>query len=125
MRDNTYNLIRKGLDVSSLRKDLSATNIANINTPDYKIKRVEFEEELNRYNDKTINLSRTHGKHYNLDGLKPKVVEKDGTYVKDNGNNVDIDVEMAELAANELYFSTLIRQVNAKLGSLNYVVNNS
>lgn len=117
--------MRRGLDVSSMRKDLAATNIANINTPDYKIKRVEFEEVLNRYNDGKINLSKTHSRHYGLDARNPEIVEKDGTYVKDNGNNVDVDVEMAELAANELYFSTLIRQVNAKLGSLNHVVTNS
>ena len=50
------------------------------------------------------------------------IIQGQGEY-NDNGNNVDIDLEMTELAANEIYYSALTQIINAKLSSLNYVIN--
>lgn len=124
MKDISYNLVKKGLDMSDLRQKTISNNISNINTPGFKSGRVEFEELLQK--SKNIRLSKTDDQHFgirNVSDIDLKVKEKNGSMVNDNGNNVDIDLEMTELSANEIYYNVLIRQVNSKLGNLNYVIN--
>lgn len=124
MKDISYNLVKKGLDMSSLRQRTISNNISNINTPGFKAGRVEFEEILDKA--KGVNISKTDDKHFGIrdvGDIDLKVKRKDTTMLNDNGNNVDIDLEMTELSANEIYYNTLIRQVNAKLGNLSYVIN--
>ena len=124
MKDISYNLVKKGLDMSDIRQKTISSNISNINTPGFKAGRVEFEELLQK--SKNIRLSKTDDKHFgirNIEDLDLKVKKKNTTMVNDNGNNVDIDLEMTELSANEIYYNVLIRQVNSKLGNLNYVIN--
>lgn len=100
-----------------------SSNISNVNTPDYKVNRVEFEEHLSKAVNE-IGMKTTHEGHLGkLEEIVPNVVKRDTTYLNDNGNNVDVDLEMTELAANELYYSTLIKQINHKLTGLNYVIN--
>ncbi len=124
MRDISYNLIKKGLDMSSLRQKTISNNIANINTPGYKVNKVEFEELLQTA--KNVRMEKTHDRHFgikDIDDIDLKVKKRNTTMLNDNGNNVDIDLEMTELSANEIYYNVLIRQVNSKLSSLNYVIN--
>lgn len=115
--------MKKGLGVSNLRQKIVSSNIANLQTPDYKVNRVKFEETLSKA-IKQIPMSITNNMHLGrVNEIEPIVVKRDTTYLNDNGNNVDVDVEMAELAVNELYYGTLVRQVNAKLAGYNYVIN--
>src|SRR5690625_615017 len=102
-----------------------SSNIANINTPNYKVNKVEFENLLDQA-IRGIGLKKTHKDHFGIGEIKDVeaiVRKRTNTFLNDNGNNVDIDLEMTELAANEIYYSTLIKQVNAKLGNLSYVIN--
>lgn len=125
MGDFSYDLIKKGLDVSALRQKTISSNIANINTPNYKVNKVEFEEYLSNASN-NLTLSKTHDMHFgisSIDDLKPTIEKRETTSLNDNGNNVDIDVEMTELAANEIYYNTLVQQLNARLMNLNYVIN--
>lgn len=122
MNNLTYSLIKKTLDVSSLRQNTISSNIANANTPDYKVNKVEFEKFLSEAK-KGIGINKTHNMHFGLDSIEPVVEKRTTTSYNDNGNNVDMDVEMTELAANEIYYSILVGQLNARLGNLNYVIN--
>ncbi len=125
MGDLTYDLLKKGLDASSMRQGAISNNIANINTLNYKCSKVEFEGLLHKAIN-NVGMKKTHEKHFGtgkIADIEPKAVKKTETYLNDNGNNVDIDLEMTELAANEIYYSILVRQLNAKLGNLNYVIN--
>lgn len=127
MSNFSYDLIKKGLDVASLRQRTVSSNIANINTANYKVNKVEFEEYLKEAASKKISLKKTHQDHIagvkTLDDIKPEVEKRQNTRLNENGNNVDIDVEMTELAANEIYYDVLVQQLNARLSNLNYVIN--
>ena len=121
----TYDLVKKTLDVSVLRHNAISSNIANVNTPGYKVNKVEFEKFLGEAKV-GMNMTRTNEMHFGLktiDEIEPVVEKRMGTSMNDTGNNVDIDMEMTELAANEIYHNVLIQQINAKLGNLNYVIN--
>ena len=125
MSDYSYELVKKGLDVASLRQKAISSNIANVNTPNYKVNKVEFEKYLTEATDGIV-LKKTHERHIGIRGLKdivPEIKKRETTSLNANGNNVDIDLEMTELAANEIYYSILVQQLNSKLSSLNYVIN--
>lgn len=109
----TYDLLKTALDVTALRQEAISSNISNINTPDYKANRVEFE----KYFENAINghsLNKTHANHLDIHSKGPMVTKQESTSVQDNGNNVDIDYEMAELSANNVRYDAVVSQLNAK-----------
>ena len=128
MTFDNLNLLNQAMNASDLRQKTISNNISNINTPNYKVERVIFEDKLrNANNDSVLGLNRTDVKHLFINSvgsnkLEPEVVRRTNTSVKDNGNNVDLDYEMSEKAVNELYYSALQRQVNHELSQLNYVI---
>lgn len=123
---DTYSLLRSVLNVSSQRAELTSSNIANINTPNYKAKRVEFESYLkNALNGETLSLNTTHVNHLNTNNLQTKVITSRDTSLKENGNNVDLEVEMLNQSTNSLYYSALTAQLNGRYQMLNYVLSNN
>ncbi|SDI12223.1 flagellar basal body rod protein FlgB [Proteiniclasticum ruminis] len=126
MKDLTYQIIKNGLDASAKRQRVISSNIANVNTSGYKASTVKFETELQKAIEKKGSLVNTHEKHLGaaeaseVTGL---VERSQGSSMNENGNNVDIDREMVDLAANEIYYNALIEQVNRKLSSMSYVIN--
>lgn len=122
--NHTYELLKSGLDVSALRQETISSNIANVNTPNYKVNKVAFETHLKDALHET-GLHRTQNGHMHPSDnnpLNPKVEKRITTNVQDNGNNVDIDYEMAELASNNLYYDALVSQVNAKYNMMRSVI---
>lgn len=126
MKDISYQIIKNGLDASALRQKIISSNISNVNTPGYKSSRVDFENVLQKAMTGRGSLVKTHVKHIGLDEVSEvtaKVVTTEGHTMDENGNNVDIDREMVNLAANEIYYNALIEQVNRKLSGMSYVIN--
>lgn len=127
MSFENLSLLNQAMNASDLRQRTISTNIANINTPGYKAERVVFEDKIRQAKSTSqLDLKRTNDTHLFVNGYKnnqPEVVRKKNTSIKDNGNNVDLDYEMSEKAANELYYSALQRQVNHELSQINYVIN--
>ncbi len=110
----SYGLLKSALNASSLRQEAISSNIANINTPDYKANRVLFESYLKEAKN-GVGLTHTNMGHmYSNNSSLPKITKQTNTFIQDNGNNVDIDFEMAELSANNIYYDSLVSQVNAK-----------
>lgn len=87
-------LMARLLDVAALRQDVIAQNVANLNTPGYSTLEVSFEDTLSQ----ALADNRGHS------NLKPEIVAGEGGTVRDDGNNVDVDLEMARLQKNALYF---------------------
>jgi flagellar basal-body rod protein FlgB len=119
-----YDLLKKGLEASSMRSKAISNNIANINTKGYKKYTVSFEENLQQSIDQ-INLKTTESKHINDVAEQGEVkLEQDlSSSMREDGNNVDIDNEMANQAANNLMYNALITQVNSKIALQRYIVN--
>ena len=120
----TYGLLKKALDASSLRSKASANNIANVTTKGYKKYYVTFEESLKNQAD-NLNLKTTNAKHINYTSSNGEVkLEQDTTSsMNQDGNNVDIDNEMANQAANTMMYNALITQVNSRLSLERYIIN--
>ena len=105
----------RSLDASMLRSRTIANNIANVNTPGYRRVEVSFEDELRRALDKTrLKGKRTDDKHFdigrkNLANVRPHAYRPNDPTLASGVNNVDIDMEMAKLAENQLMFNYGIR----------------
>lgn len=115
----TYNLIKKDLNVSSLRSKVIGNNLSNINTKNYKRYYVTFEDSLkNAQAQDGLALKLTNEKHIE-DGsnntAEPKILQDTQSTMNEDGNNVDIDNEMVNLAANTLMYNALISQANNRL----------
>ncbi len=86
-------LLARLMDVASLRSDVIAQNIANVNTPGYQAQEVRFEDEL----------AKALGRG-SIDSADPHVQPTPGLVNRDDGNNVDIDREMGDSTKNSLLF---------------------
>ncbi|MCC5890189.1 MAG: flagellar basal body rod protein FlgB [Alkalibacterium sp.] len=121
---SNYNLIKGALDASSMRQEMISSNISNVNTPGYKAKRVDFEETLKRAMDGSA-MKSTHANHYGVSdvmSVSPKVKAQTGNRVNEDGNNVAIDTEMAELSANAIYYQALSTQISNHYSSIRSVL---
>lgn len=118
-----YDLIKKGLDASSLRGKVIANNIANINTKGYKKYSVSFEETLNKSMD-DLSMKTTDERHINVvpDSGEVHIEQDTSSSMREDGNNVDIDLEMANQAANTLMYNAMISQINNRLSNERYVI---
>ena len=96
------------LDVTQLRQRVTANNIANVSTKGYRRQSVRFQEYLDSFVRKPpVEGRRTDPKHIEvpLPTRNPEAFEVE-TGLNDTGlNNVDIDIEMADLAENHLFFN--------------------
>lgn len=126
MKDLSYQILKNGLDASATRQKTASSNIANVNTPGYKASKVNFESELAKaMSNNGAAMVKTHEGHLggaNASDVKGEVKVIDGISMDETGNNVDIDKEMVDLAANEIYYSALIEQVNRKLSVMSFVI---
>lgn len=119
-----YELVKKGLDAGALRSKLISNNISNVNTKGYKKLYVTFEDSLKEaINGEELKL--TNNKHISLSGEpgEIKVVRDESTSTRTDGNNVNIDLEMVNEAANAMMYNALVSQANSKISMERYVIN--
>lgn len=121
LRDPLIHAMGGKLVESSLRQRVLAHNIANAETPRFKAFRLTFADAQAKAagSDGPLALSQTHPAHLpgeRADSLAAatgaRLIRDTATSMRNDGNNVDLDRELAELSANQLYYatvSTLIR----------------
>ena len=126
---STLDIGSRALSAASLRHEVLSNNIANVNTPNFKRSHVRFEDllkqELGLDRDPLMKVVRTHDRHFPIafHGKVRPVIEQDaGTNMRLDGNNVDIDIEMAEVAKNQLYYSALATAVGGHISKLKSVI---
>ncbi len=113
------------LDYASKRQQVINSNIANIETPGYQAKELNFEhifQEASLEQGLGMSLKRTHEGHL---GGKPELIRETGRLAASGTdalgndlNNVDMDREMTQLAQNVLKFSAVAQLVQRKLAAI-------
>jgi flagellar basal-body rod protein FlgB len=126
-----YLALRRGIETSNLRQKVYANNLANANTPHFKRSEVNFEDQfkqaLERDPRRLVGFV-TDEKHIainppmTLDSVQPGIWRQNDDFVRSDDNNVDVDVESAELAKNELQFNALVEGLNRKIHTLQRVI---
>lgn len=110
-------VLEQAIAASSLRQKVISNNIANVNTPLYKKSEVSFESMLqSAMGVDKLPMVKTNAKHFTLqrDSIpNPEVNVVNSTSIRTDGNNVDIDAEMAELAKNSIYYNAVVQQISS------------
>ena len=126
----TIDIGSRALSAASLRHEVLSNNIANVNTPYFRRSHVRFEDllkqELGLDDNPLMKVVRTHDRHMPIAfrGKARPVIEQDATTnMRLDGNNVDIDIEMAEVAKNQLYYSALATALGGQISKLKSVIN--
>ncbi|MGN0513558.1 MAG: flagellar basal body rod protein FlgB [Lachnospiraceae bacterium] len=119
-------VLKKAADASVYRNELLSNNIANVDTPGYKRKDLEFEVHLNRAIESAGTQKDTLTKkvhNVDLDGVKMMtyIDNADLSYRLD-GNNVDISSEQTELASNQIVYNGLIDSMTHEFSRIKSVL---
>lgn len=117
-------LLQRAMDVSSLRYQVTANNIAMAEVPNFKRQTVNFESELKRAfeseNDTAhrMELTRTDerhialNEHYDWKEVEPRRVTDYQTTAKANGNNVDAEYEAMNILKIQMNYRLLTQMQN-------------
>jgi flagellar basal-body rod protein FlgB len=129
IQSNAYgyiNVLDKALDASNLRETVITNNLANVDTPGYKRREVDFETLLRQELDQTkwesldakidnVNLNHLDaGVHYDMAAY--------GYDYRLDGNNVDVDTENVELASEQLRYQLLADSVTQEFSRLSTAI---
>lgn len=110
------NLLTKAADASWKRETVISNNIANVNTPGYKRKDLNFQgvltEELGRCKHESLDSKVSD---VDLSRLDPQIYVDSANYsYRMDGNNVDIDTENVELASEQIRYEGLTDCINSE-----------
>ena len=117
---NYVNILDKAADAANLRNELLTNNIANVSTPNYKRKDLDFESVLQGELAGEKNLSKAVKKaNQNLETLDAQVYTDNASLsYRLDGNNVDIDTEQVQLAENQIRYQALMDGINNEFSNL-------
>ena len=118
------NVLDKAADASWKRETVLANNIANVDTPGYKRKDLDFEgalkQELGRCKHTSLD---TKIENLHMDHLNPSVYTDLSNYsYRLDGNNVDIDNEEVEYASEQLRYEGITAGINNEFNRMKSVI---
>lgn len=141
--DTTLTQLERSLDVRLVRHNVLAGNIANVDTPGYKPKDVDFASTMaaiggsNVPNGTNVTMVATTAGHMGIPrpaepgggihiglpgaGSAFPLVEVAGESPSLDGNRVDLDRTMVAMAENGIQYGASARAATKKLGILKYV----
>ncbi len=124
-------LLVKAMDAASLRNDVIANNIANVDTPGFKKSEMVFAEKIRNVleNEKThVKLNITDKRHISRSkspgilAIQPEIRLCGASTYRNDGNNVDIDIEMADLAKNKIYYDAMGQSISSEIKLLRLAI---
>ncbi len=113
-----------------VRNKVITANVANAETPGFRAIGYDFEEQLRGISDRDDDLKMkvTDPRHFltdqtTADGqIEADVFVRPSESVGEDGNTVDMDREMADMAENQILFRAAVDLINRKLGTVRYAI---
>ncbi|NLG52653.1 MAG: flagellar basal body rod protein FlgB [Clostridiales bacterium] len=123
---NKLNLLGLELDAVWKQSEVTGTNIANAEVPGYKAKKLRFESVLGSMLDTSGNkMKATRAGH--SDGRvkysSPVITVDYGTSMRLDGNNVDVENEMVQLADSNIKYGFLVQKASKEISKIRYAIN--
>lgn len=120
-------LTAKVMDFHLQRQNLVSSNLANINTPGYKARHLEFEQDLQAALAASEGqVTRTHPDHMPLpvdsDNTQGTIVRALSPRVIQGVDNVDLDKEMAAMAKTNLLYGALATVMQKNFAGLKQII---
>ena len=130
--NRSIDILQRNMAVSTLRREVIANNVANAETPNFKRSDVSFEAELSRALaseklDRSIGVT-THEDHIpfrrtvDYRSVGPRVSLDYLTTSKNNGNNVDVEVELMGATENQMMYELMTSAVNHQFRQIDIVL---
>jgi flagellar basal-body rod protein FlgB len=103
-------LIGKALDVRAYYQRILASNIANVETPGYKEKDIDFKTALGAYTG---------------DPSRIEVTQREDAVgiASADGNTVGMEDQIVKMTENTLVFSSLVQLITKKFSMIKYAIN--
>ncbi|MBU1004073.1 MAG: flagellar basal body rod protein FlgB [Proteobacteria bacterium] len=126
--DTNIQLTGKVLDMRLMRQNVVMSNLANITTPNYKARRLNFEEDLqSALNlDARGKMSRTNSEHvpsvFSSDSFEATMEKGFKHRIIHGEDNVDLDNEMTIMAKNNLMYNALTTVLKKNFEGLQSVI---
>jgi len=143
VQSSITNLLLASLSGLNKNQEVISINIANVDTPDYKGKKFDFQSYLQNsqpgeYAKKekdffAYNLTgnRTNNGHFNIDEefnldlYSMNIDKRDGYISQNDHNNIDIDKENMDMSKNQLLTSAVLAIYKKESGLFNQIIENS
>jgi flagellar basal-body rod protein FlgB len=126
--DKTTGALGTALNMRLLKHNITSSNIANAETPGYHAKKIDFEAALARALDidGLRGMSTSSPEHFVVGGpsarVRPDIYENPEGAINNDGNTVDLEREMSNLAENTIMYKAALTLINKKLAALRYAV---
>ncbi|MBS6561036.1 MAG: flagellar basal body rod protein FlgB [Clostridiales bacterium] len=118
---NEFLMTNKALDFVWKQQQLTANNIANVDTPNYKAQHISFENELKNRLNHAMKSADSSTMEQAITQTKGNVIASSNSKRVD-GNGVDIDVENVELVKSTLQYQYLVQAFNSDYNRLRTVI---
>lgn len=116
---NEVSLSEKALDYLWERQNITANNIANVDTPNYKAQYLTFENALADHIDSARQTSSPKKNIANaIDASRAQVHETTDESSRLDGNNVDMDQEQVQLVKTTYTYQMMVNSINSSLKRL-------
>lgn len=124
MFGGTISSLERGLNYASTKEKVIAQNIANVDTPNYKAKSVDFKKTFEQVQNTYMQAHRTDYRHqeFKVNETNPAIFSYTNLSYRQNGNGVDMDKEQSNLAVNQIYYHALVDRISGKFNSLQSVI---
>jgi flagellar basal-body rod protein FlgB len=116
--------LRRQMAIAAAKQVVAAGNLANVNTPGYKARAIDFASALEREMGGTIALAGTDGAH--ITGVEEpggQTHEIEGLPSRRDGNNVQIDRELLKMTSAAGEFARAQTALAAKFRLVRYAIN--
>jgi flagellar basal-body rod protein FlgB len=118
LMDDSMKSAAFALDGLSRREEMIGRNIANVDTPGYQAKDVKFEAALETAMNKSgkLALQQTNTAHLasTASPLGMQIATRPGSSWRADGSDVDIDVELTQMADAGVRYQALSQLINKK-----------
>ncbi|MBR4741880.1 MAG: flagellar basal body rod protein FlgB [Desulfovibrio sp.] len=126
--NSQISLVGRVLDMQLQRQNVITGNVANIETPNYKPREIEFEKELQAAMgmDNRGRMSRTNTGHmpsyFNPETFGPEWYKQFKPRQIHGEDRVNLDKEMAKLAKCNLHYSALTQIMTKQFEGINNII---
>ncbi len=126
---NTLAMLERSLDLRSRNQKLIVSNLANMDTPNYKAFKMMVADQMAGPSggDAQVTMTRTRSEHMaprqaDTESMPAERVEHNPLSIRGDGNTVELEREMSNLAENTLMYNTATRLVANKFNLLKSVI---
>ena len=118
--DKAFGVHDNALLLFERRTQLLSENIANVDTPGYKAKDIDFDQVLQNQQAQSVKLNATHKGHIDLsqDAYSEDIEFRQVDQSSADGNTVDMQKEKAAFAENTVRYQTTLHILSKRISGL-------